>query len=202
MTDKITKTGILLVLVPNDELDEGRYARKARLIAEAQKLSILFIGLAQTPEAESQMRRKLVTLSGIADSELVKSNFLIHESSTWFAVIQKECGPQDFVMCPDEFMADSFLISGTGDLRNKMAGRVYFVPGMLPSSRQEGLEKAAREVLNWSGILVILTVGFLLEVDFDRQTVGFAKTLSEVFVLAVEVGILWWWNKFINQLNY
>jgi len=202
MADKSTKTGTLLVLVPDEELDEGRYARKARLIAESQKLSIHFIGLAQTPEVASQMRRKLVTLSGIADSELVKSDFMIHESSTWFNVIQQECGPQDFVLCPDEFAADSFLVNGTGDLRTGMAGKVYFVAGMLPSSRQEGLEKAAKEVLNWSGILVILAAGFMLEADFDRQTVGNARILSEVFILAVEVGILWWWNKFINRLNY
>jgi len=202
MADKITKTGTLLVLVPNEELDEGRYARKARLIAESQKLSILFIGLAQTPEAESQMRRKLVTLSGIADSELTKSSFVIHEAATWFAVIQQECGPLDFVLCPDEFMADSILINGTGDLRTRMAGKVYFVAGMLPSSKQEGMEKVAKEVLNWSGILVILAAGFMLEADFDRQTVGNARILSEVFILAVEVGILWWWNKFINRLNY
>jgi hypothetical protein len=202
MADTIKNTGHLLVLVPDEELDEGRYARKARSIAESQNLAILFIGLTQSPESEAQMRRKLVTLSGIANSDSVKSDFMIHESSSWFNAVQQECDQQDFVLCPAELNTNSSLLGGTLDLRTELAGKIYFVPGMMPSSRQERLEKITREVLNWGGILVILTVGFLLEVDFDRQTIGIAKTISEVVILAAEIGILWWWNTFVNRLNY
>jgi hypothetical protein len=202
MAENLTTSGKLLVLVPEDELDETRYARKARALAEAQKLNIRFIGLIQSQEMESQMRRKLVTLSGIAGSESVAADFMEIDSSSWVEIIRKESNSQDFILCPEEFNADSFLNNENCDLRVEMAGKIYLAPGMMPSERQERLERATRNVLNWIGILAIITVGFLLEVNFDRQTVGLARTLTEIIVFTAEIGILWWWNTFVNRLNY
>jgi hypothetical protein len=202
MADKLTTTGRLLVLVPEDELDESRYARKARALAEVQKLNIRFIGMVRTPEMESLMRRKLVTLSGISGSESAEADFIESGLTSWVEIIQNECGTQDFILCPEEFNLDSFLNNDVCDLRSEMAGKIYMVPGMMPSDRQERLERATRNVLNWAGILAIIAIGFLLEVDFDRQTVGIARTLTEIIIFSAEIGILWWWNTFVSRLNY
>lgn len=202
MADMKTKTGKLLVLVPEDELDETRYARKARQLAETYKLDIRFIGLNQSAEMESQIRRKLITLSGIAGTETIGSSFTMVEASSWLDVLKKEFLPGDRILCPSEFNTNSFYMKESQETQAALAGKVHFVPGMLTSSDRERVEMVTRLILNWVGILAILAIGFFLEADFDRQTVGLVRTLAEITIFTGEIGILWWWNKFVNRLNY
>jgi hypothetical protein len=202
MADMQTIAGKLLVLVPVDELDESRYARKARQLAEAHNLDILFIGINQSAESEPQARLKLVTLSGIAGTNSISSSFTMVDASSWLDVIRREFKPGDRIMCPSEFNTNSFYMKDSEDLRSALAGKVHFVSGMLTSSDRERIEKITRLILNWGGILAIIALGFFLEVDFDSQTMGVGKTVAEIAIFTAEIGLLWWWNTFVSRLNY
>jgi hypothetical protein len=202
MADMQMKRGRLLVLVPNEDMDEVRYARKARQVAVANNLDIQFISLNHSPEDEAQARRKLVTLSGIAGTTSITSDFTLRDVPSWLDVIQMEFTAEDHILCPTEINSNSFYPKESEDLRARLNGRVHFIPGMMTSSDRERIERITRIVLNWAGILTVIAVGFLLEVDFDRQIVGLGKTLAEIAVFAIEIGILWWWNTFVNRFNY
>ncbi|HEX7555053.1 MAG TPA: hypothetical protein VF338_00405, partial [Leptolinea sp.] len=54
----------LLVLVPEDELDEVKFAKKSRSMAEYYDLDILFLGKVISFETEPFLRRRLITIAG------------------------------------------------------------------------------------------------------------------------------------------
>ena len=198
---KENKMARLLVLVPNDDLDESRYARKARMTAELLQAEIVFIGLVNSGETDAPIRRKLVTLTGIAGSEASPADFRVQQSSTWLDALDEISSAEDFILSPKELEDRGDLKKAHRDMRSAFAGRTYLVSGMILPSDKERLDMVAKTVLNWAGILAILAVGFFVEAGFDQQMGGFLKTFAEVLVLFLEVGILWWWNSFVNRFN-
>ncbi len=194
MSENLQTTGRLLVLVPDGELDEARYAKKSRSLAEVHNLDIVFIGLIRLPGMESQMRRKLVTLSGIAGSEKIKAEFKLLNLPTWVDVLHHELQPQDFIVCPEEFDAGTNLYTELAELKLLMKEKVYFIPGIFISSDLERREQLSWAVLNWAGIIFLLVAGFIIEVDFDHQTAGLPRILFQIILLAAEIASLWFWN--------
>lgn len=194
MSENLQINGRLLVLVPDNEMDEARYAKKARILAESHNLSIVFIGLNRSPDSESQIRRKLVTLAGIAGSEKIQADFLMINLEAWTEVLHKELGRLDYVLCPEEFNSGSRLYTNSADLKSMMNEKVYFVQDILISSDLERREEMSRAVLNWAGIIFLLVAGFMVEVGLDRQTTGFSRTIIQIVILTAEIVCLWFWN--------
>lgn len=199
MTTNVQTDGRLLVLVPDDELDEARYAKKARLLAESFHFPIVFLGLNHEPDKESQMRRKLITLSGIAGSEKTMTDFKLFSVASWVEVLQNELQPQDIIMCPEKFNSGSNLVTELDGLKSRMKEKIYFVPDILISSDQERREELSWAILNWAGILFLLVTGFFIEVDFDHQIAGVSRTIFQIVILTIEIALLWFWNRLFLQ---
>ncbi len=193
--------GRLLVLVPDDELDEARYAKKARVLAESHNLPIVFLGLNNVPDMESQMRRKLVTLSGIAGSEKMRTDFKLLSFASWVDALQDELQSQDIIMCPEEFNSGPILTTESNGLKSRMKEKVYFVPGILISSDKDRRETLSWAILNWAGIIFLLVTGFMIEVDFDHQVSGLSRTVFQIVILTVEIALLWFWNRLFLRLE-
>ena len=194
MSENSQINGRLLVLVPDNEMDEARYAKKARILAESHNLPIVFIGLNRSPDSESQIRRKLVTLAGIAGSEKIQAGFLLINLGSWMEVLHEELGPLDNILCPDEFNTGHYLYTDSTEMKSLLKEKVYFVPNVVFSSDLERREEMSRAVLNWAGIIFLLVAGFMVEVDLDRQTTGFSRTIIQIVILAAEIVCLWFWN--------
>lgn len=201
MTANIQTKGRLLVLVPDNELDEARYAKKARLLAESHHLPIIFWGLNHEPDMESQMRRKLVTLSGIAGSEKTRTDFKLLSFASWVDALQDELQAQDIIMCPEEFTSGPYLTTESDGLKSRMKEKVYFVPGVLISAEKVRRETLSWAILNWSGIIFLLVTGFLIEVDFDHQISGLSRTVFQIVILTIEIALLWLWNRLFLRLE-
>ncbi len=192
----------LLVLVPDEELDEAKYAQKARSLAELLNVNIAFLGKIHSQDTEPLLRRTLVTLSGIASTSSMKSEFFEYANPTWMEIVTQEFNPGDYILCPKEMVDFISDINQSESLKSRFETRMLFVPGMVASQRNQRLEEFFIQTRNWMGILIIIGAAFGLEVSFDSQTVGWIRILGEVFLVSVELIILWFWNAYINRLIY
>ncbi|GAP20976.1 hypothetical protein [Leptolinea tardivitalis] len=192
----------IIALVPDCDLDEARYARKVRALATSMHMDVLFLSMVRSDEREASIRRRLITLAGIANINPIKASFATSHFPTWIEIASKEFNTGDYVMYPAEIEP---LISDdprNESLQSQYGSRACPVYGMITSSTKERMEYLTRQILEWVGIIVIIIGAFLLEAGFDLQVTGWIRTLVEISLLALEIGFLWFWHFFISKLHY
>lgn len=191
----------LLVLVPEGDLDEVRYAKKARALAEMYHLNTTYIGMVQSAETEMETRRRLIRLSGLTEVDDVHSEFILEKGSTWPEIVARHFKPGDHLLCPREL--EDTLIKSRQDqsLRGRYGLDLSLVAGMIPSSRDEKFERWLLNILNWAGILLILGIAFIVEIDFDRQTVGALRIAGDVMIAGLELIVLVVWYRLFQKIH-
>jgi hypothetical protein len=192
----------LLVLVPEEELDEAKYAQKARSLAEQLDLDIVFLGMVNSQETESLIRRKLVTLSGIASTGSSNSRFTEFKHHNWLEMSKREFKPGDYILCPKESNAADALYKAGEVLNSQFGNNVFFTSGIITPNSREKFEEVTKQVLNWAGVLIILVTAFIVEAGVDGQTSGWVRIVCEIVLVGLEIVILWMWNLFVSRLNY
>ncbi|NMB54820.1 MAG: hypothetical protein GYA15_08965 [Leptolinea sp.] len=195
------KLSELLVLVPEGDLDEVRYAKKARALAKSYHLDTTYIGMVQSADSEMETRRKLIRLSSLTEIDDVQSEFFLEKGSTWPDIVAHHFKPGDHLLCPREL--EDALIKSRQDqsLRGQYGLDVSLVTGMIPPSRDEKLEHWLLNMLNWAGILLILSIAFILEINFDRQTIGALRITGDVMIAGLEVIVLVSWYKLFQKIH-
>ena len=195
------KKSELLVLVPEGDLDEVRYAKKARALAETYHLDATYIGMERSAETEMETRRKLIRLSGLTEINDVHSEFTLVKGSTWPDIVARHFKAGDHLLCPRE-LEDALINSGQNQsLRGRYGLDLSLVTGMISPSRDEKLERWLLNILNWAGILLILGVAFIVEIDFDRQTIGALRIAGDVMIAGLEVIVLLTWYKLFQKIH-
>lgn len=189
----------LLVLVTNDDLEEVKYARKARSVAETLKLDIFFLGKESSPDTASQLHRRLITLAGIAESQIVRTKYATSNEPTWIEVISNVIQPDDFVLCPLEWQGIHSTSQNAVSLKEQYGSHLIPASGMIHPVGNPLLRNFLTQLLNWSGILLILAVAFGLEANLDSQTMGMMRIIGEVVLVGVELFVLWFWYRFFQR---
>jgi hypothetical protein len=192
----------LLVLVPDDELDEAKYAKKARALAESLHLEIVFVGMIRSHDTEPLLRRRLITLSGIAGIDAIKSRFIELSYPTWLDITSREFIPGDYILCPEELIKIRTHSNPGESMQSQYGAKLIVVAGIITPMRKQRFDEILQQVLNWAGILVIMGTAFGLEASFDNQTIGITRILGEVILVSLEVGFLWFWFKFFQRIHY
>jgi hypothetical protein len=201
MIENTTKSK-LLVLVPDDGFDEAKFAHKARGLAELLHLDIVFIGKIHSLETESLLRRKLVTLSGIAATDSLKSRFIEHDNSGWLEIVSIEYKIGDYILCPQELDDSISHFNPALSLSNRYGKKVFLERGIIDPPVHQKIEQALIQILNVSGILVIMGAAFAIEVGIDGQTFGSLRIIAEIIVVSIEIALLWFWFRLFQKTDY
>jgi hypothetical protein len=192
----------LLVIVPDDELDEVKFAKKARSLAEYYNLDILFFGIVTSSENEPSLRRKLITLAGISSNNIFKTHFLTHSNTSWLKAIAREFVAGDYILCPKEFIQTTgkfFPKSILQLIKDHYGDRLITVSGLMVQPQQKKSGKYLFPIIYWAGIIIILTTAFGLEADFGNQTFGWVRAVGEISIVGIEIFSLWVWNSITNR---
>lgn len=191
----------LLVLVPDYELDDAKYARKARMVAESMNLDMVFLGMIQSRETEAQLRRKLIMLSGIAGISGTNSLFRTFSCPNWLEITAQVFKPGDSIYCPEEMTVLKSFSNAGETMQTRYGEKLILAHGMVSPLNKHRFEEISLQVLNWIVILIILAAGFGLEASFDSQTAGFNRILGEIVLVGLEVFFLSFWFRFFHKLH-
>lgn len=193
------KRSQLLVLAPEDELNEVRYARKARMIAEKYQLDTTFLSMVRSSEEEPRMRRKLVRLTGITETKAIRSDYLESARVTWPEIISRIYKPGDYILCPRELEEAIVRADRTQSLCERYGAHLFLAAEMINTDGNQKIGHFLLRLLNWVGILVILAVAFFVEAGFDSQTPGPMRIPGDVMIVGMEVTLLWFWYKLFQK---
>jgi hypothetical protein len=203
MTNRNLKTrSKLLVIVTEEELDEVKFAKKARSIAEYYDLDILFLGKVVSFETEPFLRRRLITLSGISNNNLFKTDFSTFSQKSWQKLLSQVYKPGDYILCPKEMMISSMVFTSHplfDEINKKFGNSVIGITGLMNIHQNNNLKSMFYPVLHWVGIISILTIAFGLEANFGSHTYGWFRVLGEISIVTIEIFSLWVWNSITNQ---
>jgi hypothetical protein len=192
----------LLVIVPENELDEARYAKKARSLADYYQLDIVFLGKLSEINNESYLRRRMVTLAGISTTDVISSNFIISHQKRWKSIIIKEFKPGDYVLIPkDLFEIHRFFhrFNVSEEISKKFGSNAIITSEFLTPIPGTGISRAIPPIIYWIGILAILVVSFIVEASIGRHTFGWIRSLAEISIVGIEIFSLWVWNSIASR---
>jgi hypothetical protein len=186
------KTRRLVVLVPEDELDEQELSTKIWQMAAPGSLEVLFVSLAPSPEMEAYLRLRLSSLGSLTRDDRVRASFSFSPESTWLSAAAHVWCPGDLLVCFRSQEGKSQLKGrGLGARLTESLGAPLYVMNSLatgPSLRQLRLRS---EWIAWSGFLFTLAAFGWVQVRINQS---FAGNLWAVLMMAsvlVEFGILW-----------
>jgi hypothetical protein len=192
----------LLVVVPDHELDEARYAKKARSLADYYQLDIVFLGKLSEINDESYLRRRMITLAGISTTDVISSNFIISYQKRWKSIITKEYKPGDFVLIQKDLLEIHGLFhrfNVSEEISKKFGLNTIINNEFIPANPESGIVKAILPIIYWIGIMAILVISFVVESSIGQHTFGWIRTLAEISIVGIEIFSLWIWNSIASR---
>jgi hypothetical protein len=190
------KTRRLVVLVPEDELDEQELSTKIWQMAAPGSLEVLFLCLAPGPEMEAYLHLRLSSLGSLTRDDRVRASFSFSSESTWLAAAAHVWRPGDLLVCYRSQLGKSQRNGrGLGARLTESLGAPLYVINSLktgPSQRQLRLRS---EWIAWSAFLFTLAAFGWVQLQLSRSFVGHALTFFLISSVLVEAWVLWEINK-------
>ena len=187
----------LLVLIPDQDMDEAEFVRRIWTLASPRHLAVLYLGLTSDAPMEARARRRLATLAALTRDDWVMVQTHLAIGSSWERAVKTVWRPGDLMVCH----AEQSEVGGLWrrPLAQKLVAAlqapVYLLSGFYPQMRLSPSPLIAR-LLSWSIPLAILIGFFLLQVQIAEQVQGWLQTALLSASVAVEFGLVGLWNAF------
>ncbi len=180
-----------MVPIPNADADLVAVARRVWELANATGADVKFLGLCNNATQEPSLRRMLVTVTAMVNDDNVYAESEVIYGRDWVEAIKSRVQAGDTVVCWYEKQTGLLQRSMVPILQRDLNIPIYLLSGVQQKeiSRSNWLTQTAA----WIGFLVILVSFFFLQVRID-QLAQARTTLLQLFALAVEFSLIWFWN--------
>jgi hypothetical protein len=184
--------GRLIILVPDQDIDETGLARQVWDLAVPARLSVLFLCLCSQAEQEYGLRRKLAALAGLTRDDRISVGVQFEFGRDWLGELRSIQRPGDIVLCHAEQVIGlrqkplSRLLDSALDLP------VYVIAGYYVPS--PGAPALFRQIFFWTGATAIIAGFFWLQAQISQPVGDLARSILLVISVLVEVGSIWAWN--------
>ncbi|MCE1255648.1 MAG: hypothetical protein LWX83_19115, partial [Anaerolineae bacterium] len=186
----------LVVLVPNEDVDEAGLSRQIWMLASHYHLDVLLLSVVHNNDESMSALRRLTTLSMMTHDSHVKVDKKVMNNRSWLHAVKQQWGQTDMILCP----AELFVSAGFGKSRNlsqllsdSLKAPVYTFSGLYTYVKHS-LPVWVRRVPYWLGFALILAVCFYFEVEVDHIAHGWVGQLILVLVVTFEIGLIYLWN--------
>jgi hypothetical protein len=183
----------LVIVVPDEDVDEGRLSRYLWSQASPGKLSILLVTLVDEPGNEYAAQRRLAQVSGITQDIWIKVEKCVVFGHSWSKALRPILGPTDELICPVE-KSTSYRLFGKqpliqilqSDLRREVLPLSGFYTDHTPH-----LPDWFRQVPFWIGCLLTLGIFSVLEFDVNHMASGWVGQVVFIGLVMIEIGFLY-----------
>jgi hypothetical protein len=191
----------LVILLPDEDVDEARLSRYIWSLASPGKLSILLVTLVSEPGEEYTAMRRMTRIGGITQDIWIKVRAQVVFGHSWRKTLGHLLQPEDLLLCPAEksvpirmFKRQPLSLA----LSSALNRPVYLLKNFYTEDRAPW-PNWARQILFWIGCLLIMGAFFALEVDINRLGTGLAGQVIFIGLVAAEIGCLYLLNVLTGQ---
>lgn len=199
-TFPITGTGLpqrIIVLVPDAEIDLVHAAKKIWEIAAAVNGSVQFVGLCADAAREPGLRRQMVTLSALVETEKISVRSRVEIGNDWLYALRTEWRQGELIVCFAVVPAGFSRKPLSQILESSVNATIHVIDGLLPQAHQSRSGWISN-ALAWAGSLAIILGLFWLQTTIVGLSSYWARTLLLSVSIFVEFGMIWMWNSLFN----
>ncbi|MGH2522405.1 MAG: hypothetical protein ACRDH2_07865, partial [Anaerolineales bacterium] len=186
----------LVVLIPDQDMNDAELARRVWGLASPRGLAILFLGLCDGLE-ESRVRRRLATLAAITRDDWVRAEIRLEFEGDWRRSIKAIWRPGDLVVCHAEQTVEAWGVGRkplSQALVSALNAPVYVFSGFYSELPTPPFSLASR-LFSWAIPLAILAGFFWIQVQIDRLPTDWARTTLFILSVLAEFGLVWIWHR-------
>jgi hypothetical protein len=183
----------LVIVVPDEDVEEPRLSRYLWSQASPGKLSILLVTLVDEPGNEFTALRRLAQIRGITQDIWVKVERRVVFGHSWSKALRLLLGPTDALFCPVEktimyrwFSKRPLSQTLQADLNREVLPLSGFYTDNTPH-----LPHWVHQIPFWIGCLLTLGIFSVLEFDVNRMASGWVGQLVFIGLVLAEVGFLY-----------
>jgi hypothetical protein len=187
---------ILVVLVPDQDVDEVRFSRTIRNAMLPDTTHIVLLTTVKNVESELAARRRLATISSQVSDFYLYVEMRIVWNRSWIAAAREIAGECDRIACPPEIIVRTGLRKYEpldAAIAHSLGLPVTPLPGFFTKS-PPSFSHALRRIGYWLVILAIVSGFFLLESDAAQSTPGWIGQLIVVLLMVCELGLIYLWT--------
>ena len=186
----------LIVIVPEEDVDEARLSRQIWKLAANYRLDVLLVSIVASEQGSLAARRRLTTIAAMTRASHYKVEKRILFSNHWDLALRPYWQQSDMILCPAEKTISNFLGKLTPlsqFLSDRLKAPVYTFCGLYkPSTRK--MPTWLRQMPFWSGFLIIISIFFYFEADVDQIVHGWVGQTLLVMVMLIEIGFIYVWT--------
>lgn len=193
----------LVVLVPEAEMDEMKFAQTIWALATPRQLPVLFLGRCGEPVNEFVARRRLTNLRTMTHDHYVTVETRLSSRRDWIQAVREVWHPNDLVICH----AEQYVLCW--GLRRQALGRALTSALQAPVCVLSGLylnlspnrPPRTRHLVSLVMSLITLAAFFGIQAWVHQQTNGWVSTTLLVSLVLIEFGLIWFWNIYLDQTS-
>jgi hypothetical protein len=190
----------LLVLIPDEEVNEVRLAQTIWLLAMPYDLDVLLIGVAWRGDA-AYSRRRLVSLATQVRNGRVRVETTIYPRKSWLKAIAQNWRPGDVIVCHDQQR-----VSPNGWRRQLLgnwlldvhASPVYILKGFYSGLPLE-IFTLRGKALSVGVPLLIIVLFIFLQAGISQWPASWFYFPAMILSVSVEIGLIALWEGAFNR---
>jgi hypothetical protein len=186
----------LVVLVPNQDVDEVALAHEIWNLAFPPGLAVLLLGLCLNPNHEPRARRRLVTIAALIREPRVPVEMQLDFGRNWTPSLKGVLDSGDIVICPAGQQVGIFRESLDLSLA-KLGSPIITLPGLYPITRKL-LPNFVLQSVFWLVSIALISVFFLVQIRILRISEEWARDILLSFSVLIELGLIWLWNNLLH----
>lgn len=186
----------LVVLVPNEQVDEVGIAREIWSLSVSPKMEVLLISLSPGRTQEYQIQRRLITLAAFIRNPWINVETRVVHGRRWQRALKPILKEGDVILCHVEQRV-GWRQQPLADMLGRLDVPVWTLSGLLPR-RIEMRRHWLVNVTFWTGALGILAFFFYLQTRLDILQDGLTRNVFLILTVVVEISLLDQWNSFFS----
>jgi hypothetical protein len=187
----------LIVLVPNQMLDEQNFAQQITTLSIEHTIPILLLDIIDSPNQQPSASIRLDNLTTLLTSISISAESRIIFISNWLVEFPKICRDNDLIVCLEEHTIQ--VRGGDHVPICEILPAVQNQPLLVLSSpyiETRIIQPSRRTELSWWIIaLVILIIFSTIQYYLIQTTSGWVESLLIILSILIELAVFYLWNK-------
>lgn len=186
----------LIVLIPDQDVDEIKISRKILSQAFSRRLDIVLVTLVQNNENEYIARRRLATMLTLLKGPQLIVETKVMRGHSWHRILSPFTQRGDMIFCPVELTESSLM--GTRKslkeaLKNGLHLPVVTYAGFYrdPHTKWPTFFQQARYWMILSAIFILF---FLFDINLTFSATGWTGQVLTYIIVIIEIGVLYYWT--------
>jgi hypothetical protein len=187
----------LLVLVPNQTLDESKLVQRIAALAFPNHLAVLLLDVIESANEEPAAYLRLANLSALIKAFSIENESKLVLGGNWIREVEETWREDDLVVCQAE---QTIASPGIGRLPlSTVLSGVFDKPVLVLSGLYIETKPRKHTFLTefawWCIALIILITFSGFQFWIYQATQGWTNTVLLGLSFMIEISIIWQWNK-------